>query len=191
MILDDLFSTAATDYAAGKSNISVQAGVTTNQTGGLSSNTNNGSAYAVALQYEPRTTKQTRFRILVVPAAFYNENSAITITEPLTLQLNGHYEVGILGTTFTPTVDANTQIVNGAAGAVCVTISLCGYSAASPDPCADVLQRLDQLIILAGGVPVKEVPGWRSQLFSCWQQHKITDGEYKAALNEIQTHTLP
>lgn len=54
-----------------------------------------------------------------------------------------------------------------------------------PDPCADIIQRLNQEIQALGGIPVSTVAGWKAQLLSCLKQGKITEAQYTAALNEI------
>jgi kumamolisin len=55
-----------------------------------------------------------------------------------------------------------------------------------PDPCANIIQRLNQEIQALGGIPVKSVAGWKAQLLSCLQQGKITEAQYNAALSEIE-----
>lgn len=55
-----------------------------------------------------------------------------------------------------------------------------------PDPCTNILQRLNQLIRIFGGVPVSQVPSWKAQLLSCEIRGKITEAQYLAALNEIE-----
>lgn len=52
--------------------------------------------------------------------------------------------------------------------------------------CGNILQRLRQLISIAGGVPVTEVKAWEEQLLFCYRQGKLTEAEYNAALNEIK-----
>ena len=120
MILDALFSKAAADFKPGFA-IFIQATVTKNQTGGFNSTTNNASTEGpVQLSY----TAQQSF----VPASFSSPKPPIKISSK-TIFVPGQspYEVDILGQSFAPVVDANTQIVSGAAGAVFVTISLCSY----------------------------------------------------------------
>ena len=51
--------------------------------------------------------------------------------------------------------------------------------------CENILQRLRQLINIAGGVPVSEKKSWETQLLSCYEERKITAAEYENALNEI------
>jgi hypothetical protein len=123
MILDDLFSKAATDYKSGKHGITVQAVVTKNQTGGINSKTNDGSVEPqVKLGYTPQES--------FVGASFSNTNPPIRITaEAFVVPGQLPYGLEILGKSFVPAVDAETQIVYGAAGGVFVTISLCGYDA--------------------------------------------------------------
>jgi kumamolisin len=54
-----------------------------------------------------------------------------------------------------------------------------------PDPCADIIQRLNQEIQALGGIPVSTAAAWKSQLLSCLRQGKITEAQYTAAVNEI------
>jgi kumamolisin len=54
-----------------------------------------------------------------------------------------------------------------------------------PDPCTDVIQRLNQEIQALGGIPVSSAAAWKAQLLSCLQQGKITQAQYTAAINEI------
>jgi hypothetical protein len=54
------------------------------------------------------------------------------------------------------------------------------------DPCADIIQRLNQEIQALGGIPVQSVAGWKAQLLTCLRQGKITEAQYTAALNEIE-----
>lgn len=121
MILDALFSKAAADFKPGLA-VSIQATVTKNQTGGFNSTTNNASTEGpVKLGYTPQQS--------FVPASFSSANPPIIKISSKTVVVPGQslYEVDILGKSFAPVVDANTQIVSGAAGAVFVTISLCNY----------------------------------------------------------------
>jgi kumamolisin len=55
-----------------------------------------------------------------------------------------------------------------------------------PDPCANIIQRLNQEIQTFGGIPVGSVAAWKAQLLSCLQRGKITEAQYTAALNEIE-----
>lgn len=132
MILDDVFNMAAQDYKNGKAAIEIDVAVTTNQTGGFQSTTNNNSAPAPeTLSYAPREQRPggyghhgaTHFS----PATF--SSPSITITEPVSL-LSGQYGVEMLGTSFVPAVDNATNVVYGVAGSVFVTISLCNYRSA-------------------------------------------------------------
>jgi kumamolisin len=54
-----------------------------------------------------------------------------------------------------------------------------------PDPCAGIIQRLNQEIQALGGIPVSSVAAWKAQLLSCLRQGKITEAQYTAAINEI------
>jgi subtilase family serine protease len=58
-----------------------------------------------------------------------------------------------------------------------------------PDPCTNIIQRLDQAIQV--GIPVSSVAGWKAQLLSCLEQGKITEAQYTAAINELDHPRKP
>jgi len=138
MILDDLFAAAKTDQAnfgpLGGS-ITVQASVTTNQTGGFkSTGTNKASApVAITLAYTAAKEIVTKKTVFLEGASF--SGPGLTITAPGT---NQDYNVTWSGKSFVPSADttatttgtfSGTKIVYGSVGSTFVTISLCSYDA--------------------------------------------------------------
>ncbi|MBV8811541.1 MAG: hypothetical protein JO033_22980 [Acidobacteriaceae bacterium] len=128
-ILDELFNAAAQDYT-GLPNVSVTASFTTNQTGGLQSNTNqNAAPPPVVLTYSPSQTfgGGTKHPVEIVPASFSSKDDSIIIYAPVPVDITPRYSVHYLGTKFYVTVDSATNVIYGAAGSVFVTIALCIY----------------------------------------------------------------
>jgi hypothetical protein len=129
VILDDVFSQAASDHPANDS-ITIEVSVTTNQTGGFKSTTNKSSAPApVKLNYSPSVEVSKPLEHKRFPAFFSGGGITLTQPPPDLIAPGGHYTVQISGTSFVPTVDGATNIIFGAAGSAFVTISLCNYFA--------------------------------------------------------------
>src|SRR5580700_9006639 len=109
MILDDLFSKAASDFSAARKkgdipssiSITISVAYTTNATGGFESiNTNKNSAPAHAtLQFSPRGEDEVSRPPRIVPAFFASTAPVIRITEPNIF--GSEYGIKILGTSFT------------------------------------------------------------------------------------------
>lgn len=137
MILDDLFNQAAKDAEkAGTPTITIEASVTTNQTGGFKSTTNRNAAQTpTVLTYTKQRRRGGATSLSFTPASFSGNkglSTALTITAPVPFPIGDTYSVTLGGLSFTPAVDLTTDVVYGSAGQALVTISLCKYSVRFP-----------------------------------------------------------
>lgn len=56
----------------------------------------------------------------------------------------------------------------------------------APDPCQTIIQRLDAELHAPLGVPAASVTAWETALSSCYQQGKITQAAYNAAISSLK-----
>jgi hypothetical protein len=128
-ILDELFSKAETDFAT-KPSINVICEITSNESGGFQSTTNQASVIsALNLTYTPSGTFQNSIGITeAYPAKF--SGTGLTI-DGVAFPYAQNYVVHVDNKWFVPAFDNRSNVIYGTAGSIFVTISICSYSAES------------------------------------------------------------
>jgi hypothetical protein len=136
MILDDLFTQAAKDYAA-KPLITIDVAIATNESQGFQSHSNSTYETTGKLTYTASKTVPTPPVGKRVEPAFFSGTAgefSLTITGPAA-KLGPNYLVDIFLTkaptgweSFAAQVDPSSNVVYGSPGPRFVTLSLCSYN---------------------------------------------------------------
>jgi hypothetical protein len=146
MILDDLFTQAATDYAK-YPDITTSVAIATNESQGFRGPSNSTYETSGTLRYTPAETVKSPIGEPHTTAAFFSGTAgefSLTITAPQPDKVLGSpdpYQVDISVTKaptgwapFAAQVDPSSNVVYGSPGPRFVTLSLCSYQRSNPGP---------------------------------------------------------